>query len=164
MQFLVDVAALCIDSLSDEQRMSFAKADLSRSSDSLLIYLLDVPTNFGCDGWLGLVMSVAQQTSSQAHNGTPISSQSLTQSQGQVRAGPARSPGTPQSSQSTQPQPQRGPIMGARQSGGGQPGGKAMAPPIPFPIKPWEMLPDQGNAAAVNDTAISLALFSARKV
>lgn len=168
MQYLVDVAAVSIDSLTDEQRLSFAKADPSRSSDPLLIYLLDVPTNIGCEAWLSLVMSAAQQASGHAQIGTPISSQqSQSQSQGQVRAGATRSPaaaGTPQSSQSTQPQPPRGPLIGPRQTGSGQPGIKAMTTPIPFPLKPWEMLPDQGNAAAINDTAISLALFSARRV
>jgi hypothetical protein len=147
--FLLDVAALCIDTLSDEQRIAFAKADPLRTSDPLLAFLLGHPAPTGPDAWLGLVLSAQLP----APPTTPSSSQ---QSQG--RPPSAIPPNTPRPSVL----PSTPPPMARR----GQ--GKAMAPPVPFPLKAWEMLPDPGNvgssAAAVNDTAVSLALFGARKV
>jgi hypothetical protein len=164
--FVFDIAALCVDSLPEEQRASFAKADLVRTSDPILSFILGHRTSIIKETWLGIVMSLSQPTSTQSQTGTPISSQqSQSQSQQQIRPGTTRPPvvaGTPPSSQSQASQ--RGVIIGNRPPGGSQSSNKAMAPPISFPLKPWEMLSDQGNTAAVNDTAISLALFGARKV
>ena len=40
---------------------------------------------------------------------------------------------------------------------------KNFNPPIPFPLRRWELLPDQGSNTTANDTAISLCLVGARK-
>jgi hypothetical protein len=165
LQYIIDVMALCADTLTDEQRLSFTKADSSRSSDPLLAYILGAPGTHGYDNWLGLISSLQQSTSSQA--ATPVSSQSAqpTASQGQTRPGgpqtPRPAPGsqTPQSASQAQQRPGI-----TRPAGSQQQTNKTMGPPIPFHLKPWEMLPDQGNVAAINDTAINLALFGARKV
>jgi mediator of RNA polymerase II transcription subunit 12 len=162
LQQLIDIAALTIDSLADEQRVMFTKMDYSRSSDPFLAYMLGIASTRATETWLGLVTSYIQQASTQSQAGTPVSSQQ-SQSQGVVRPGATRPGVTSQTSQSSQQQ--RSSTAGSR-TGGVTPQAlnKAMAPPVPFPLKPWEMLPDQSNVAAANDTAISLALFGARKV
>jgi hypothetical protein len=174
-QYLIALVVRSIDTLSVDQRLSFAKADSTRMSDSLLTYLLGVPTNAAYDTWLGLVMSATQQQQSSSTQSQPMttpasSAQSQTQSQlrtGSVPRTPLPAGGTQHSTQSTQPvsSQQRGGLLSNRPGAtvAQSSNNKVMAPPVPFPLKPWEMLPDQGGITAVNDTAINLTLFSARK-
>ena len=145
-EFIFDVASHLADDLPDDLRTHFLKTETQRNNDDPRISFLFGPVP-STDGWVGLVTS---------NNTFPP-------------PGPISRPTTPpsrfgsgqQQQGSTRPQqrpsaPQRQPTLPITQ--------KNFNAPVPFPLRRWELLPDQGNNTSGNDTAISLALFAARRV
>jgi hypothetical protein len=150
LEYVFDVSALLADDLSDEQRSIFARFESQRLSDPRIFFLLG--SSPLADGWLGLVTSqnpVGAATSASGSVGTPGRTG---QSQPVQGASPAW----------TGPQPVTRPQPGQRTAAGSSQQ-KLFNPPVQYPLKRWELLPDQGSTGAVNDTAISLSLFGARK-
>jgi hypothetical protein len=150
-EYLTDVATLIVDSIPEDQRVVSIKPDILRSSIPAISNLLGSNLTQNHDLWLGLA---SQQLL------TP-SSQSQQQPQPHARAGATRPPTTPISSQQSISTPR--PLLGHHKTAS-LPQNKAPSTILPYSLKPWEMLPDQGNSASANDTAISLMLFNARKV
>jgi mediator of RNA polymerase II transcription subunit 12 len=165
VEFLYDTAAYLSDDLTDEARSAMMKNEGNRwTSDARITFILGTPSA-AADAWLGLV------TSNQVP-GTPVMT-----TPGQSQASPARfGPPQPQSrfpQQTPRQTPQQsaamqrmaagpnGPLSGAAM--GIVPQAKSFNAPVPFHLRRWEMLPDQGSNAA-NDTAISLSLLGARRV
>jgi hypothetical protein len=139
---MFDVAMSFSDDISDDVRTHFLKTEpLHDPRISFLFGPVAVT-----DGWLGLVTvnNAFQPPGSSSQPNTP----------------PARyGPGPPQPGSARMQQrastPQRQSVQTLQ---------KSFNPPVPFPLRRWELLPDQGNNASGNDTAISLSLFGARKV
>lgn len=142
---MFDVAACLSDELSDDARAQFSKTELH--IDPRISFLFG-PTTV-TDGWLGLVTSThtLQHPGSISRPNTPP-----------ARFGPGQQqPGSARMQQ-------RAPTHQRQASSSMQNSQKSFNPPVPFPLRRWELLPDQGNNASGNDTAISLSLFGARKV
>lgn len=144
LEYAFDVSALLSDDFTDDQHLAFAKFEAQRLADPRVFFLLG--SSPSSDGWLGLVTSqaVAGTTASASSVGTP----------GRIAYGQQASSSTP--APGARPQPGQRASAGSSQQ-------KQFNPPVQYPLKRWELLPDQGNTGAVNDTAISLSLFGARK-
>lgn len=146
-ELVCDISAQFADDLPDEMRVHLLRSEsLKYKHDTRIAFLLGPVQQ--TEGWLGLVTTNTAPSIPQV--GTPTTSAArfgAGQSQMNARAQlPARH----------QPPPQRQ---------GGQTGQqKSLNPPVPFPLRRWELLPDQGSTTGGNDTSISLSLFGARKV
>lgn len=150
LDYVFDVSTLLADDLSDEQRFMFARFESQRLSEPRIFFLLG--SSPPADGWLGLVTSqapVGVATSTSSSVGAPGRAGHSQPIQGASPAwnGPQPLP---------RPQPGQRPAVGSNQQ-------KLFNPPVQYPLKRWELLPDQGSTGAINDTAISLSLFGARK-
>jgi hypothetical protein len=142
--------------------------------DRVVNWLLSVPKEKP-DAWLGLCAPIRDTNSKPSQSGLQqqqsFGSQSSPQQQGSPAmrpvAGRSNIPG--QRSAGSQPQTGSSNVGGLSQgtTTGGSTGSsiKQFGPPIPFQVKNWDLLPDQGSiAGSANDTAISLSLFGTRKV
>lgn len=143
-EYMFDVAIYLTDDISDDLRTHISYAEPQGHNDPRISFLFG--PNTATDGWLGLVTSnnAVQPPGSISRPNTP----------------PARfGPGQQQAGRMQQrtPAPQR-------QTSSVQHAQKNFNLPVPYPLRRWELLPDQGNNASSNDTAISLSLFGARKV
>ena len=162
LEYLFDVAAYFSDDLMDEQRVQISRSEFVTSNDRTINFLFG--STQSPDAWLGLVTSnivpsVPPTPSSATSMASPLP----------PRPGPnqlARQPSNLQSRTGTPAQ---------QRPGGGPPlQQKTFNPPVPYPLRRWEIIdlggPQNPNAAlqpnglAANDTAISLTLFGARKV
>jgi mediator of RNA polymerase II transcription subunit 12, fungi type len=162
LEYIFDVAAYFSDDLSDDQRNHLGKAEFQKTSDPRISFLFG--SSQSPDAWLGLVTS----------NSNPLLPLAPSASAGAPQPVPPR-PGPPQMSrQGSMHQPMRPgtPMQQQRISQAAQPA-KTFNPPVPYQLKRWEILPDQGGSAnanaqhssgPANDTSISLTLFGARKV
>lgn len=177
-EFLFDVIAYFSDELTDDQRNTFWRTESQKcNNDRQLAFV------FGCvpspDACLGLVTSTSASASSSsaATSSTPASTpaaSATTPAQRFVQQ--QQQPGTPRpipsslQQQSSQPS-SRGPATATTTMPRATPAAsghqKAFNPPVPFPLRRWEILPHTGGGsggAGENDTSISLSLFGARKV
>jgi hypothetical protein len=143
---IYDVAIAFADELSDEQRAGLVKSESGRLQDHRIAFLLGYtpPT----EAWLGLVTT---QNTSNGQSGNSSTNRS------------SFNPHSPAGSRPSPGQPQRAPMPTHQRQGQNQAQQKQFNPPIHYPVKPWELLPDQGNPGGANDTAISLSLYGARK-
>jgi hypothetical protein len=175
------------DELPEEQRAAMlartaapAAADAPRPVDGWLAYLFGAPAAH--DGWLRVVLSSSSpsSTTAAASAGGGVGSPSVAAPSPGARAIGA----APQAAGAGRPVPQEqqqqqrvgagaGPQSPSVRGGAGgssqqqQTGsalGKSFGPVVAFPLKHWELLPDQGaSGGAANDTAISLALVGTRR-
>ncbi|KAF2427586.1 hypothetical protein EJ08DRAFT_637336 [Tothia fuscella] len=144
-EYMFDVATYLSDDLPDDTRSNLSKTE---RKDPRISFLFDsiTPT----DGWLGLVISnhnVLQPPGSISGPNTP----------------PARFGTGQQQAVGARMQQQRAPALQWHTSGSQHNSQKSFHPPVPFPLRRWELLPDHGNNTTANDTALSLSLFGARK-
>ncbi|KAF2675007.1 hypothetical protein BT63DRAFT_26410 [Microthyrium microscopicum] len=155
LDFMFDVAAMFSDDLTDEQRTFMSKSDFWRASDPRLSFLQG-PSACPADAWLGLVLAQPASTGSVSapSSQTPAPRTPITKQQSSQQSRPG-------SQQRGSSQTQTAQLPGQLRSNQAPP--KTFAPPVQFPLKYWELLPDQGAAGAANDTAISLSLFGTRK-
>jgi mediator of RNA polymerase II transcription subunit 12 len=146
-EFIFDVAAYLSDDLSDDLRAHFLKSECQRRNDDPRISFLFGP-NQVTDGWVGLVTTNHSTSSS-----GPISRPNTPP----ARFGPGQQQLSGMRAQQRPPAPQRqaNPMPNPP---------KSFNAPVPFTLRRWELLPEQGNNSSGNDTAISLSLFGARKV
>jgi mediator of RNA polymerase II transcription subunit 12 len=145
--FLFDVAAYMSDDVPDDIRTHFLKSDIQRHSDDARISFLFGPLQ-ATDSWVGLVTTnhtMHPPGSASRPNTPPARFGPGQQHQGSIRG--QQRPPAPQRPASPMPNPP-----------------KSFNAPVPFPLRQWELLPEQGNNSSGNDTSISLALFGARKV
>jgi len=158
-ELLYDVVLMLYDELTDEQKMFLPKFE--GPSNAPVNFLQSPSGARSFDGWLGLVMPQITQPNASAFS-TP-SSQTSSQRQG------LHGPNSPSVRQATQAQvtargAQQATAGASRQSGGNAVSApKLFMPPVQYPLKYWELLPDQGSNGTANDTAISLGLFGTRK-
>jgi mediator of RNA polymerase II transcription subunit 12 len=146
-ELIFDVAAYLSDDIPDDLRTHFTKSEFHRHSDDARITFLFGPIQTA-DSWVGLVTtnhSILPPGSVSGPNTPPARFGPGQQHQGSARA--QQRPPVLQRPASPMPNSQ-----------------KTFNPPVPFPLRQWELLPEQGNNSSGNDTAISLALFGARKV
>ncbi|KAF2400311.1 hypothetical protein EJ06DRAFT_582173 [Trichodelitschia bisporula] len=139
-----DVASYFSDDLPDNLRMSLAKIEGTKHcNDPRIAFLFGSAQN--PDDWLGLITSATGYASSAGPSAALVPAArtptgQLQQRQQQIlRTAPAQRPGA-------------------------SPSQMHFNPPVPFPLRRWELLPDQSNNTSGNDTPISLSLFKARKV
>jgi mediator of RNA polymerase II transcription subunit 12 len=146
-EFIFDVAAYLSDDLSDDLRMHFLKSEPQRRNDDPRMTFLFGP-NQVTDGWVGLVTTnhSMQPSGPTSRPDTPP-----------ARFGPGQQQFGGARAQQRPPAPQRQATPMANPP-------KSFNAPVPFPLRQWELLPEQGNNSSANDTAISLSLFGARKV
>jgi hypothetical protein len=191
--FIYDTLALCIDEMSQptsvppppvsqevsegQRALATVKSEVQPlcNVERAIQYLLDLPRPRE-DGWLGLLLPIrdpkpASQPQGQQNQqvGFAHSRPGSQMFQHQHQQG-QRMPGTPvTASQAGIRAPGHG-FHGAMlppQSVPRAPQTLTFAPPVPFHVKHWDLLPDQGSTGpgpAANDTAISLGLFGIRKV
>jgi hypothetical protein len=189
LQYLEDCAALCIDDMttamgitssgmsvmapgslgsqatttdvSEHQRiLASLKAEIQKSAsdDSVVSFLFSSPKERE-HSWLGLVVPLQPHGQSQKPQSQPSHGFGHQRSNSGAFGGAA-------SMQRIPSQLQRSQSVATPGGGMSTPvgGNKTFAPPIPFLVQNWDLLPDQGSAGAINDTAISLSLFGTRKV
>jgi mediator of RNA polymerase II transcription subunit 12 len=179
VDFLFDAAMASADELADEQRAAvLARAPATATADARVAYLFGTPV--GHDGWLRVVLTPPPTTAAAvagAGVGSP-STAAATPSQASPGLRPIGGGGAPHAAAPARAMQQRvgfgaapggGPQSPGVRGGGSQQqqsGGasKGIGPAVPFPLKRWELLPDQGvSGGAANDTAISLALVGTRR-
>ena len=174
-EFLFDVIAYFSDELTDDQRNIFWKTESQRCSNDrhLAFVFTSVPSPDVC-----LCLVTSASTSAAASSSTPTSTPAASASTPAQRfVQQQQQPGTPrptppssqqQSSQQSQQPSSRGPATTiSRTTLATLSQQKAFNPPVPFPLRRWEILPHTGGGsggAGENDTGISLSLFGARKV
>ncbi|QDS67747.1 hypothetical protein FKW77_006110 [Venturia effusa] len=147
-ELVCDVSAQFTDDLTDEMRVHLLRSETLKYKDDARMTFLLGPVQ-QTEGWLGLVTTNTTPSSiSQASTPTTSAArfgagQPQTGARGQLPARP-------------QPPSQRPGAQAGQQ--------KSFNPPVPFPLRRWELLPDQGSTTGGNDTSISLSLFGARKV
>jgi len=168
VDFIFDTAAMLVDDFTDEQRAVMNRLDSWRTSDPRLSFLQGSPGASALDAWLGLVLTQQPASSnSTALASAPSSQSNMARSTIPQTPSSQPSPRPPQVSQNGRaPTTQHGSSTAARPMLGQQ--GVPNAPksfqlPAQFPLKYWELLPDQGSTGAPNDTAISLAMFNTKK-
>jgi hypothetical protein len=168
MDFVFDTATMLVDDFSDEQRAFLSRSDCWRTSDSRLAFLQGPTGSSNLDSWLGLVLS-QQPTPSNTNSSASAPSSQSNIGRNALPQTPSSQP-SPRAQQAPQngrtPAPQHGSSNTMRQMPGQQSNAnaaKSFLPPTQFTLKYWELLPDQGNTGAVNDTAISLAMFGTKK-
>ncbi|TID17547.1 Mediator of RNA polymerase II transcription subunit 12 [Venturia nashicola] len=146
-ELVCDISAQFADDLPDEMRVHLLRSEsLKYKYDARIAFLLGPVQQ--TEGWLGLVTT--NTAPSLAQPGTPTTSS--------ARFGAGQPQLNARAQLPARPQP-------PSQRPGGQAGQqKSFNPPVPFPLRRWELLPDQGSTTGGNDTSISLSLFGARKV
>jgi hypothetical protein len=175
--FLFDMAMMWADDLTEEQRASMLlRVEALRSTDARVAYLFGAPVSH--DGWLKVVLSSSPPAAAAvAGAGTrspstvppSLSSPSLRPVSGTPHAATARPMQRVGAGAAGGPQSPSTPSFGVRGGGGPQQqqqqqsSSKSFGPAVPFPLKHWELLQDQGVSSAANDTAISLALVGTRR-
>jgi hypothetical protein len=180
--FLHDAAMPWADELTDEQRVGALARAVSQATEALrpldarVAYLFGAPATR--DGWLRVVLSSPSSSLPPTAAGGPaagspgVMGAPALVSPGGARAAMGGTPQTPRPMQQQQQQqrvgggaagPQSPSVrVGAQQLP--QAGGRSFGPAVAFPLKHWELLPDQGaSGGAANDTAISLALVGMRR-
>jgi mediator of RNA polymerase II transcription subunit 12 len=148
-ELLYDMASCLSDDLSDEYRGMLIRTEMPKyPNDPRISFILGPPSS--TDAWLGLVTTNQLAPPSTPAPATPVpqtpAARFGNQQQGNPRFQQPVRPPTPQRPSSTSTQQ------------------KSFNPPVPFPLRRWELLPDQGSSTTANDTAISLSLVGARKV
>jgi mediator of RNA polymerase II transcription subunit 12 len=146
-EFVCDVAAQFADDLPDDMRVHLLRSEMHKHRDDARIVFLLGPTP-QTEGWLGLVT-----TNTSPPTMPPISAPTTST----TRFGPSQQQMGARAQLPARPQPPQRPGASAGQQ-------KSFNPPVPFPLRQWELLPDQGSTTGGNDTSISLSLFGARKV
>lgn len=148
-ELVCDISAQFADDLTDEMRVHLLRSELLKYKDDTRIAFLLGPVQQTEGGWLGLVTTnITPPPIPRA--GTPTTSAARFGAGQPQMSARAQHPARPQ------PPSQRSGTQAGQQ--------KSFNPPVPYPLRRWELLPDQGSTTGGNDTSISLSLFGARKV